>query len=122
MNQVRLNRKGDKVSVEYLRQGRPGKTTATLGGQTVSSDRAKRFKMMNRLGAVLSKRSEDFPVVFQHDSPLFPEQCGGPIVDLRGRVLGINIARNGRASTMAIPSNHLATIIDDLLRETVARR
>ena len=122
VNQVRMNRKGDSVVIEYLRRGRPGRTTATLGGQTVSSARAKRFKMMNRLGAVLSKRSDDFPFVFQHDSPLFPEQCGGPIVDLQGRVLGINIARNGRASTLAIPSAHLATVVDDLLRESVARR
>ena len=79
-----------------------------------------RFKMMNRLGAVPSRRDDNFPNVFQHDSPLFPEQCGGPITDLQGNVLGINISRKGRAACYAIPSDHLKMVLDELMVKTVA--
>jgi len=119
---IREHRPGDMVEIEYLRSGKPAKTKATLRGQQVSGEQAARFKMMNRLGAVPSRRDDNFPSVFQHDSPLFPEHCGGPITDLDGNVIGINIARHGRAATYAIPSSHVQTILTDLLRSNVASR
>ena len=119
---IRDRRPGDKVKIEYLRNGIEGSTTATLAGRAVSGEQAARFKMMNRLGAVPSRRDGNFPSVFQHDSPLFPEHCGGPITDLDGNVIGINIARHGRAATYAIPAGHVKTLLTDLLRSNVASR
>jgi serine protease Do len=119
---IRDRRPGDSVEIEYLRNGTPAKTKATLAARDISGEQAARFKMMNRLGAVPSRRFDNFPTVFQHDTPLFPEHCGGPIVDLDGNLLGINIARNGRAATYAIPSSHVMTLLEDLLRENVASR
>lgn len=113
---------GDTVEIEFFRNGAPSKTKATLAARHHSGDQAKRFKMMNRLGAVPSRRDDNFPTVFQHDSPLFPEQCGGPITDLDGNVIGINIARQGRAASYAIPSSHLKTLLPELLRDSVAKR
>ena len=43
-------------------------------------------------------------MILQHDSVLKPSECGGPLVDLDGKVVGINIARAGRTETYAIPS------------------
>jgi serine protease Do len=86
-----------------------------LARNELTGMRAARFKMMSRLGAVPSDRDSNFPVVFQHDSPLFPEQCGGPICDLQGNVLGINIARESRAASYAIPANHVRTILERFL-------
>ena len=40
-----------------------------------------------------------------HDIVIHPDECGGPIVDTDGRVVGINIARALRVSTFAIPAN-----------------
>ena len=97
-------------------------TRAVLADRNFSGDRAARFKMMNRLGAIPSDRADKFPWVFQHDTPLFPEQCGGPILDIDGDVIGINIARGGRAASYAIPSAHINKILSDLLRENVASR
>ena len=113
---------GDNVEIEFVRNGQRSKTNATLAGRDYSGEQAARFKMMNRLGAVPSRRDDNFPTVFQHDSPLFPEQCGGPITDLEGNVLGINIARQGRAASYAIPASHLQTLMTELLRDTVASR
>ncbi|MFK7766976.1 MAG: S1C family serine protease [Mariniblastus sp.] len=119
---IRDRRPGDKVAIEFLRNGKPAIANATLAGRDVSGEQAARFKMMNRLGAVPSRRDDNFPTVFQHDAPLFPEQCGGPITDLDGNVLGINIARKGRAATYAIPSSHVKTVLAGLLRDNVASR
>ncbi len=122
VNIIRRHRPGDVVTIEYLRNEQPGSTKASLAGRNLSGARAAEYKMMNRLGAIPSRRSNGFPLVFQHDTPLFPEQCGGPIVDLDGNAVGMNIARNGRAASYAIPASHLKTIIADMLREDVAKR
>ena len=34
------------------------------------------------MGVGVSKRSDDFPMVIQHDTVLRPVDCGGPVVDL----------------------------------------
>ena len=39
---------------------------------------------------------------------------GGPLVDLDGRVLGLNIARAGRVETWALPGDVIQPIMADL--------
>ena len=53
-----------------------------------------------------------FPTILQHDSVLAATDCGGPILYLEGRVVGINICRAGRVETYAVP----AEVIQPLLR------
>jgi len=43
-----------------------------------------------------------------------PDQCGGPLIDLDGGVVGINIARAGRVATYAIPAAEMRQIVDRL--------
>lgn len=62
-----------------------------------------RSEYQNRLGSMLSSRRSGFPKIIQHDSVIKPIDCGGPIVDLEGNVLGINIARAGRVESWALP-------------------
>ena len=119
---IRMHRPGDSVKIRYLRHGQTQSTRAILAGRNMPAEQAAHFKMMNQLGAILSRRADNFSFVFQHDSPLFPEQCGGPILDLQGNVIGMNIARQGRAASLAIPSNRIQTIVDDLMRQSVAAR
>ena len=35
---------------------------------------------------------------------MFPNECGGPLVSLDGKVVGINIARGGRVDSYAMPA------------------
>ena len=119
---IRTHRPGDSVKIAYLRHGQSLSTRAVLAGRNMPAEQAAHFKMMNRLGAILSRRNDNFSYVFQHDTPLFPEQCGGPILDLSGNVLGFNIARQGRASSLAIPAEQMQSIVDDLMRRSVAAR
>jgi len=66
------------------------------------------------MGTKLSTRRGGFPVILQHDSGVAPENCGGPLVDLDGKVVGINIARAGRTETYAIPSDDILKLLPDL--------
>jgi S1-C subfamily serine protease len=67
-----------------------------------------------RMGGELSNRRTGFPLVLQHDSVLDPSECGGPIVDLEGQVVGINIARSGRVASLTLPAKLVAPLLDDL--------
>src|SRR5262249_17415754 len=78
---------GDVISLVVHRGDEDVNISATLG-----TDLGSRSYRMNQMGTQSSKRSTDFPNVIQHDTALLPSDCGGPLVDLSGRVVGINIA------------------------------
>ncbi|GAB5404909.1 MAG: PDZ domain-containing protein [Aureliella sp.] len=65
----------------------------------------------------VSHRSTGFKRVFLHDTVLRPNQCGGPIVDLDGKVAGINIARAGRVHSYAIPADVVQPLVQQLVAE-----
>jgi serine protease Do len=73
-----------------------------------------RSDFQNQLGGKLSDRRTGFPVVLQHDTILRPSDCGGPLVDLDGKVIGINIARAGRTESLAIPAEAVKPLLKDL--------
>ena len=114
VNTIRGRSPGESITIHYLRAGEPQSTRAVLAGRDISGERAARYKMMSRLGAIPNRRADEFPMVFQHDCPLLPEQCGGPVTDLEGNVIGINIARNNRSASYAIPSSQVKTVLKSL--------
>ena len=73
-----------------------------------------------RLVGQVSRRRSGFPRVLQHDSILQPADCGGPIVDLDGKAVGVNIARAGRAATYAVPADAVKAVLAGLDRDTLA--
>ena len=114
VNTIRSRSPGDSVEIQFIRGGEERSTKAVLAGRDMTGERAARFKMMARLGAIPSRRADQFPIVFQHDSPLMPEHCGGPITDLQGNVIGLNISRNNRSASYAIPSSHIQKVLPRL--------
>ena len=68
----------------------------------------------NMMGGRVSVRSGGFDRALQHDTVLRPEDCGGPVVDLSGRVVAINIARAGRVESYAIPAEAVKTLVEKL--------
>ena len=102
---------GDTVSVRVTRDAEDMSFKVTLGS-LADTDQS---SMQNVLGGPLSGRRTGFPSVLQHDTVLKPTDCGGPLIDLDGKVLGINIARAGRVETWAIPGNVVRPILKDLL-------
>jgi serine protease Do len=69
---------------------------------------------MNALGSELSIKRTGFPTILQHDTVIKPKDCGGPLVDLDGKALGINIARAGRTESYAIPAEVVLAILPEL--------
>ena len=55
-------------------------------------------------------------LAIQHDSVLRPIDCGGPVVDVDGKVVGLNIARAGRVESYALPSSLVRETVDKLLK------
>src|SRR6185295_17501933 len=64
-----------------------------------------RIAQQNHMGGSLSLRRTGFPAVIQHDTVLSPEDCGGPVVDIDGAAVGLNIARAGRTESFALPAD-----------------
>ena len=82
---------------------------------TEPSGQATRRNAMNEGGPFgVSRIHDGFSNVLQHDSVVRPNDCGGPIVTLDGRLVGINIARGGRTETYAIPMVRFRQIIEEL--------
>ena len=67
----------------------------------------------------MSLRNEGFNWVFVHDSMVRPEECGGPVFDLKGNFCGINIARISRTSTIALPSSIIAAFVSGYLKRPI---
>ena len=109
-------RPGDEVNVKVRREEKELDFNLRLGTPEMNGARADRFSRMNALGGELSTRRAGFPAVLQHDTVLRPDQCGGPIVDLEGNTVGINIARAGRVNSYAIPAEELKKIVSRLAK------
>ena len=108
---------GDTATITAKR-GKSNPKTKTfqlvLGDQKDLDPTAIRSRQQNSMGSTPSKRRKDFPLAFQHDSQLDAKNCGGPIVDLNGNVVGINIARDGRVSSFALPRSVVEPVIKRL--------
>jgi len=110
---IGANKPGTPIELEVLR-GEERLTVITRLGQrpeTTGEDYGE---------GDLSIRRAGFPNVVQHDTPLEPFEIGGPIVDSRGRIVAMNIARAGRTQTLAIPSSDLREVLERL-RESMRR-
>ncbi|MDB4694962.1 trypsin-like peptidase domain-containing protein [bacterium] len=59
-----------------------------------------------------SGRRDGFSTVILHDANLQPEKCGGPIFDLSGNFLGMNIARNSRVRSYALPGSIVKEFVE----------
>lgn len=101
---------GDTVKVVVLRDDEEKEFTFKLLPKS-SIDRS---EMQNRMGGALSGRRTGFPAVIQHDMVLKPVDCGGPLVDLEGNVIGINIARAGRVETWALPPDLVTKLVSEI--------
>ena len=66
---------------------------------------------MNEMSGPGSERLSGFPSALQHDIPLDPSMCGGPLLDLNGRCIGINVSRAGRVKTLAIPASDVRELL-----------
>lgn len=107
-----LYRPGDTVTLRVRRGGDELSFRVKLGKQTENG--FDRTKMQNSMGNTLSGRRTGFPAVIQHDTFLRPSDCGGPLINLDGKVLGLNIARAGRVESWALPGDVVKNAIEEM--------
>ena len=107
---------GDEVELLVEREGKEMKLRAILSGDFPGLPMG-RSEFQNNLGGKLSVRRFGFPLAFQHDTVLRPSDCGGPVVDLDGRVVGFNIARAGRTESYALPVDAVHEVLSALMKD-----
>ncbi len=118
---VGRHKPGETIMLKIKRGSEEKEIKATLGKRPPD-----RGEIQNSMGGSLSPRRVGFPSYLQHDTILKPQECGGPVLDLDGKAIGVNIARAGRTETYAIPSEALQPLLVDLMsgklapKETVA--
>ena len=95
---VRALQPGTQIVLDFERRGRHWRKILALGDKTMTEGENRNLKMSGRV----SSRRAGFEEVFQHDSPLTPESMGGPVVNLKGQLVGVNIARSDRVTTLAL--------------------
>ena len=109
---VRAHLPGEQITLEIRREDEQLTIKATL--MRLSDVTGGRPVVQNNLGGPLSDRRTGFVSVLQHDSVVQPNQCGGPVLDVNGNAIGINIARAGRISTYALPAKLVLEAISEL--------
>jgi serine protease Do len=68
------------------------------------------------MSGAYSERRSGFPRVMQHDIIGDKSIVGGPLLDLDGKCLGMNIARANRAESFAIPVEDVKALAERLMK------
>lgn len=109
---------GESVKVLYSRKGESIAVDVVLASkESTGQFPQRRLEVMERMGGEISQVRDGFPVVLQTDMVLNPEECGGPVLDLQGNVVGLTAARAGRIRSYVIPAQ---AIVEMLARKPVA--
>ncbi|MDB2685734.1 trypsin-like peptidase domain-containing protein [Mariniblastus sp.] len=99
-----------------------------VGGQTIRFSILRqgellsfRVRLPNRLplvwdrwgGGPFSGRRFGFGTVIAHDAVIDPSDCGGPVIDLAGNFVGINVSRAMRTTTYAVPAKTVLRLVEE---------
>jgi len=105
---------GTKVKLTIL-AGDQGKNLEVLLGNRPNLPKfpGDRLQLMEQMGGKISRVRDSFSRVIQSDMRLQPDQVGGPVVDLKGQVVGISMARAGRTNSYIMP----AAAVENLLKK-----
>ena len=120
MRVVGRSEPGSKVDLKIRRNGRDLSFAPKLGRKT-NLGMAEQGLLAHE-GGPLSDRRSNFPIAIQHDCLIEPHQCGGPLVDVTGKVIGINIARAGRAVSYSLPVSTVADAVAEMVSTAVSLR
>ncbi|MCR9201856.1 MAG: trypsin-like peptidase domain-containing protein [Planctomycetaceae bacterium] len=112
-----------EVTIRY-RRGNTVRTVETILTPRFVSDSSDvmldRYRETENLGKYASAHNSGFPEVIQHDTDLFPNQCGGPVFDISGKAIGLNISRSARIVSYAIPAHAVQSVLAELKKKARA--
>ena len=108
---------GQKIVLTVEVGGKERQVDVVLGNRPkMPSYFGARLGQMERMGGPISQVRDSFTQVLQTDMRPKPNQIGGPVVDLKGRVVGITMARADRTRSFVMPS---AAVIELLKKPSV---
>jgi len=107
IKEIQKNKPNDVIHLITKRDGAENKIAIKLAKRpnTTSTHAAERFTDGK------SDRRDGFKNAFVHDGKLKPAECGGPLFDLQGNFIGINMARFSRTSCIAITSAEVRNFV-----------
>ena len=106
---------GSTVKMTYRRKGEEITVDVRLAARgEMFTDQMNRNDQMS---GEYSPRRSGFPRVMQHDILGSKSVVGGPLLDLDGRCIGMNIARANRAESFAIPVEDLKELAGRLMKQ-----
>ncbi len=105
---------GATISMLVEQDGKQQTVDVVLGNrpadfQGFSDDR---LRAMERMGGPISGVKDSFTHAVQTDMRLMPNQVGGPVVDLKGQVLGITVARADRTRSFYMPAAAVVSLLE----------
>ncbi len=105
---------GQSVRMAIDQDGAEKTVDVLLGNRPETPDLFNgRLAQMERMGGAVSQVRDEFSHVLQTDMKPKPVQIGGPVVDLKGQVIGITVARADRTRSFVMP----AAAVLDLLKQ-----
>ncbi len=118
---------GEEVNLTYRRGNDDKGVIVTLGSRAdagsdtpggLNEDQIRRMQrradQTANMGMTTFDPADNLPKALQNDLAIAADQCGGPVVDLDGHVVGINISRTERTKTFAIPGSTVRTILKNV--------
>lgn len=108
---------GTDVKVTLLRDGKKTELDVKLSAR---GDLFREVSRNDMMSGDFSNRRSGFPRVIQHDVLGASITMGGPVLDLEGRAVGMNIARANRAETYAIPVEELRELAEGMVKQVAA--
>lgn len=111
-NSLNDKKPGDRVSVLYSRGGKEASVEVLLGGRPhIAQPTNPRLKQMEQMGGAVSRVRDGFSRVIQTDMQISPQQCGGPVLDLKGEVIGLSVARADRTRSFILPAAEILAML-----------
>ncbi len=108
---------GTDVKVTFLRGGKKTELDVKLSAR---GDLFREASRNDQMSGDFSNRRSGFPRVIQHDIlSAGSRTMGGPVLDLEGRTVGMNIARANRAETFAIPVEELRELAEGMIKQVL---
>ncbi len=114
---IREKKPGDFVDVKMLRKDKIETLSMELRPRSeIAGDETQAKTKNDAMSGKFSARRDSFPKALQHDIDQAPRQTGGPLLDLEGKAVGINIARANRAESFAIPAKEALIVYKKLIK------
>lgn len=105
---------GEFVQLEVERDGEVLEVEVELMARSEAYEENK--SRNDEMSGDYSKRRDSFPRVLQTDIPFSARTIGGPLLNLDGECIGMNIARANRAESFAIPVEELRAELAELMQ------